>query len=104
MLWRTKMDGVSIRSADGMVPAPIGKLRGLRHTHASQLLGAGVNIKAVSSRLGHASEALTLSIYARSLRTRNQGAAQRIDDLLSGSKSGMIGLSFVLVGSSQSDK
>jgi integrase len=86
MLWRTKMDDVSIRCADGMVPAPIGKQRGLRHTHASQLLGAGVNIKAVSSRLGHASEALTLSIYARLLPTRDQDAAQRIDDLLSGSK------------------
>jgi integrase len=38
-----------------------GKLHGHMHIHASQLLGAGVNIKAVSSRLGHASAALTLS-------------------------------------------
>ena len=81
-----------------------GKLRGLRRPHASRLLGVGVNIKAVSSRLGHASEALTLSIYARLLPTRDQGAAQRIDDLLSSSKSVMIGLSLVLDGSSQSDK
>ena len=63
-----------------------GKLHGLRHTHASQLLGAGVNIKAVSSRLGHSSAALTLSTYAHLLPGADQDAAQRIDDLLSGSK------------------
>jgi integrase len=49
-------------------------------------LGAGVNIKAVSSRLGHASAALTLSTYAHLLPGADQDAAQRIDDLLSGSK------------------
>jgi integrase len=63
-----------------------GKLHGLRYTHASQLLGPGVNIKAVSSRLGHASAALTLSTYAHLPPGADQDAAQRIDDLLSGSK------------------
>jgi integrase len=59
-----------------------GKLHGLRHSHASHLLGAGVNIKAVSSRLGHASAALTLSIYAHLLPGADEDAAQRIDALL----------------------
>jgi integrase len=63
-----------------------GKLHELRHSHASQLLGAGVNIKAISSRLGHASASLTLSTYAHLLPGADQDAAQRIDDLLSGSK------------------
>jgi integrase len=63
-----------------------GKLHGLRHSHASQLLGAGVNIKAVSARLGHASATLTLSTYAHLLPGADQDAAQRIDDLLSRSK------------------
>jgi integrase len=63
-----------------------GKLHGLRHTHASQLLDAGVNIKTVSSRLGHGSAALTLSTYAHLLPGADQDAAQRIDDLLSRSK------------------
>jgi integrase len=63
-----------------------GKLHGLRHSHASQLLGAGVNIKAVSSRLGHSSAALTLSTYAHLLPGADQDAAQRIDNLFSGSK------------------
>jgi integrase len=59
-----------------------GKLHGLRHTHASQLLGAGVNIKAVSARLGHSSAALTLSTYAHLLPGADQDAAERIDELL----------------------
>jgi integrase len=53
---------------------------------ASQLLGAGVNIKAVSSRLAHSSAALTLSTYAHLLPGADQDAAQRIDELLSGGK------------------
>jgi integrase len=63
-----------------------GKLHGLRRTHASQLLGAGVNVKAVSSRLGHSSASLTLSTCAQLLPGADQDAAQRVNDLLSGSK------------------
>jgi integrase len=63
-----------------------GKLHGLRHTHASQLLDAGVNIKTVASRLGHGSAALTLSTYAHLLPGADQDAAERIDDLMLGSK------------------
>jgi integrase len=63
-----------------------GKLHELRHSHASQLLDAGVNIKAISSRLGHASASLTLSTYAHLLPGADQDAAQCIDDLRSGSK------------------
>jgi len=36
-------------------------LRDLRHTHATQLLKAGVHPKVVSERLGHASIGITLS-------------------------------------------
>jgi integrase len=60
-----------------------GKLHSLRHGHVSLLLGAGVNIKAVSSRLGHSSAALTLSTYAHLLPGADQDAARKIDDLLS---------------------
>jgi integrase len=65
--------------------APIG-FHGLRHSHASMLLGSGASIKAVSSRLGHSNAALTLSTYAHLLPGADEDAARRIDDLLSGSK------------------
>jgi integrase len=63
-----------------------GKLHSLRHGHASQLLNAGVNIKAVSARLGHNSATMTLSTYAHLLPGADEDAADKIDALLSGSK------------------
>lgn len=47
----------------------------LRHTHASQLLAAGVNPLAVAQRLGHSSPAVTLNIYAH-LLPQTQNAAE----------------------------
>jgi integrase len=64
--------------------APIG-FHGLRHSHASLLLGSGASVKAVSSRLGHASAVMTLSVYAHLLPGADEDAAQRIDKMLSGS-------------------
>ncbi len=55
----------------------------LRHTHASQLLAAGVNPLAVSQRLGHSSPAVTLNIYAHLLpQTQNAAdmALEALDD------------------------
>jgi integrase len=42
---------------------PVITLHDLRHTHASLLLKAGVPVKVVSERLGHASPAFTMSVY-----------------------------------------
>ena len=39
------------------------RLHDLRHTHATLLLAAGVNVKVVSERLGHSSVAFTLDRY-----------------------------------------
>jgi integrase len=38
-------------------------LHALRHTHASQLIAAGVDILTISRRLGHASAKITLDTY-----------------------------------------
>jgi integrase len=42
---------------------PTISLHDLRHTHATLLLKAGVPVKVVSERLGHASAAFTMSVY-----------------------------------------
>ena len=42
---------------------PTISLHDLRHTHATLLLKAGVPVKVVSERLGHANVAFTMSIY-----------------------------------------
>ncbi len=54
----------------------------LRHTHATQLLAAGVNIKVVSERLGHASVAFTLDTYAHVMPGQQADAAAAVSALV----------------------
>lgn len=56
----------------------------LRHTHASQLIDAGIDIVTISKRLGHASPNITLTIYAHLFRERDDKAANAINDALAG--------------------
>lgn len=51
------------------------RLHDLRHTHASHLLAAGVNVKVASERLGHASVAFTLDTYGHVLPGQQADAA-----------------------------
>jgi integrase len=55
----------------------------LRHTHATMLVSSGLNIKAVSSRLGHASVPITLDLYAHALREDDEKAAAIIGEIMS---------------------
>ena len=50
---------------------PLIRLHDLRHTHASHLLLAGINIKVVSERLGHSSVSFTLDTYAHVMPSRH---------------------------------
>jgi integrase len=52
---------------------------GLRHTHASQLVAAGVDIMTISKRLGHAKPSVTLAIYAHMFHTDDSKAAAAIN-------------------------
>jgi integrase len=54
----------------------------LRHSHASQLLAQGINVKVVSERLGHSSASLTLDVYAHVLPNQQEEAARRVDSAL----------------------
>ena len=64
--------------------ADIGHVRthDTRHTHASQLLRAGVNAKVVSERLGHSTVAFTLDVYGHLLPDMNETAAAAVDEKL----------------------
>jgi integrase len=57
-------------------------LHGLRHTHATIALRAGVHPKVVSERLGHASVAFTLDVYTDSLPDMQETAANLIAALV----------------------
>jgi len=56
----------------------------LRHTHASQLIDAGVDVVQISKRLGHASPAITLSVYAHLFQKDDSKAADAINAALKG--------------------
>jgi integrase len=56
----------------------------LRHTHASQLIDAGVDIVTISRRLGHASPNITLGVYAHLFRKNDSKAADAINAALAG--------------------
>src|SRR5262249_36821345 len=56
----------------------------LRHTHASQLIDAGVDIVTISKRLGHAKPDITLRIYAHLFRNDDSKAAAAINAALAG--------------------
>jgi integrase len=47
----------------------------LRHTHATELLKAGINPKIVSERLGHSGIRITLDTYSHVLPTLQKEAA-----------------------------
>ena len=51
----------------------------LRHSHASALIAAGLDVVAVSRRLGHSNPALTLSVYSHLFVSKDSEAAAAID-------------------------
>jgi integrase len=55
----------------------------LRHTHASSLIAAGIDVLSISRRLGHGSPAITLGVYGHLFKPDDRAAAV-IDDLLGG--------------------
>jgi integrase len=56
-------------------------LHALRHTHASQLLAAGVDIMTVSRRLGHANASITLIVYGHLLHDTDDKAVEAVEDM-----------------------
>ena len=63
-------------------------IHSLRHTHATLMIAAGVNIKTVSSRLGHASVTTTGNIYTHAIKSADEAAAEIINDILTPKNSG----------------
>jgi integrase len=57
-------------------------LHALRHTHASALIAAGVDVLTISRRLGHASPTITLGVYGHLFSNTDDRAAQAMDAAL----------------------
>src|SRR5215211_7606219 len=50
-------------------------LHRLRHTHASTLIAAGLDVLTISRRLGHGSPSITLTVYGHLFKTDDRAAA-----------------------------
>jgi len=51
----------------------------LRHSHATQLLLAGVHPKIAQERLGHSTISVTLDLYSHVTETMQEDAAAKLD-------------------------
>ena len=58
------------------------KFHGMRHTSATLALKAGVPVKLVAQRLGHAKTDITNDIYAHALPSMQKDAAAKLSSLL----------------------
>jgi integrase len=55
---------------------------GLRHTSATLLIGQGLHAKTISDRLGHSTIAITMDTYGHFLKSADQVAAEKLENLL----------------------
>jgi integrase len=59
----------------------------LRHTHATFLIQSGINIKAISARLGHSTAKMTLDVYSHLTQPMEEGITATLQELaLTGSQ------------------
>jgi integrase len=63
---------------------PMIRFHDLRHTNATLLLLSGINIKAVSTRLGHSTVTITLDTYSHVLPQMDEQAASAVQTILAG--------------------
>lgn len=65
------------------VKAPDVRLHDLRHFTATQLIGAGMDIRTVADFLGHSDPSLTLRVYSHAIEERTKAAASIMGQVLS---------------------
>jgi integrase len=75
----------TFRRAVRRLGLPYIRLHDLRHTHATLGLEAGIPVKVMSTRLGHATTAFTQDVYMHSVPSLEDSAADQIADLIFGS-------------------
>jgi integrase len=84
------MNPDSISQAYGRVAARAGikvRFHDLRHFAATQLIGAGIDVRTVAERLGHADPSITLRVYASAIEAKDREAAAVLGRLVVGEPS-----------------
>jgi integrase len=60
------------------------RLHDLRHWHVTQALGAGLPVRDVAERVGHASATMTLDVYGHAIESADRKTAETISAVLRG--------------------
>ncbi|MEW1976940.1 tyrosine-type recombinase/integrase [Kocuria palustris] len=76
--WRRRV----LAAQQVMPDLPTVTLKGLRHTHATLLLQAGVQPKVVQERLGHSTIAVTMNIYSHVMPSMQRDAVDRLSAIM----------------------
>lgn len=84
--WKVLARQFGIKGTEGRVPT----FHDLRHTFATVAIAGGVDVKTVSSTLGHANAAMTLNVYASSDPQAQRAAADKVAGLLAPKNHGFI--------------
>jgi integrase len=61
------------------------RLHDLRHFTATQLIGAGVDVRTVAGRLGHSDPSVTLRVYSHAIEERDRSAAAIMGQIMQAS-------------------
>jgi integrase len=77
-LWHEIAKQSGIKGTEGRVPT----FHDLRHTYATVAIASGIDVKTVSSMLGHSNAAMTLNIYASADPEAKRDAASKVDRAL----------------------
>lgn len=70
----------------GKTTLPQIRFHDLRHSHATQLLAAGVHPKIASERLGHSTVGITLDLYSHVMPGMQANAAEQVDAAIKAAK------------------
>lgn len=76
--WNALVTGMGLSGTEGRPPT----FHDLRHTYATTAIASGVDVKTVSSQMGHANAAMTLNTYASADPDAAKRAAVRMDEVL----------------------
>ncbi|TSD45025.1 site-specific integrase [Rhodococcus sp. KBS0724] len=79
---RFRLRVVKAQAALGEDAMPAMTLKGLRHTHATLLLEAGVHPKVVQERLGHSTITTTMNVYSHVTPTMQRAAVDTLSRIL----------------------
>ncbi len=81
-MWPTSVTHEFIKAIRKLPELPRVRFHDLQHSHATQLLLAGIHPKIAQERLGHSTITTTLDLYSHVSTTMQDDAATKIDEAL----------------------